>query len=233
MSGYMTRAKKRKIEESLYLDDPIDVVKHLQTTFLCMNRILKELGISRIIVVYHKDLLAEKVKLRMRKLVSVAKVPGNETLFPAQEYAAYMRYFLNDSEFTENAVKFLTVLAYSVINEATLQAIFQDVLPAVMAAYARYADRLVEPVVCLMAACLCCRRGGTRVPTSTHSANALLDMVLDCGAINVILDAGAVDDELALLLTRHVLHNLTARPLGRHFGLVDCLEAALNGLPVA
>jgi hypothetical protein len=128
------RTKASCSRSSALQDAPMDVAEHLRTTALCMNRILKEPGISRMIVGYHKYLLMGDVELRISKLANTLiemKRVTRRTTDLLTEMASYLPYFCSDElVFGEGFCSALLTIALnnSILGPLIAECVLVDVL---------------------------------------------------------------------------------------------------------
>ena len=85
---------------------PIDVAEHLRIVMLCSNRTILEQGISRMIVGYYKDLLADDILKRMVEirdtLKEVTRVTRSNRVLLG-ELIHYMNFYKNNTQFLSKA----------------------------------------------------------------------------------------------------------------------------------
>jgi hypothetical protein len=94
-------------------DMPIDVLKHLQTTLLCSNRIFREQGIARVIAGFHKDLLAQAVSDRINSHRDVLL----EALSSPDVLTKGVRFDDLDDRAVNRAAELIHYMTYYVKNE--------------------------------------------------------------------------------------------------------------------
>ncbi|GKY90633.1 hypothetical protein MPSEU_000036800 [Mayamaea pseudoterrestris] len=188
-------------------NDAIHVLQNLEATMLCTNRLLREQGLSRMIVGYYKDLLAIRIDERLDLIgETFDAMTGSRVtrrvngLF--QELNEYMQYYSMNTMLMKKLFSVLKTAAHdkSMLRPAMAEAVLARV---VLTATQHSSYVLAVPLVILLTNLLYphehqnnfhLNASGTNITNFGHLPLHTVDVDWKNAAVNVIVDARGCKD---------------------------------------
>jgi hypothetical protein len=194
------KTKNRGTKQPLLGHEAIVVSYQLHTTMLCTNRTLGEQGLSRLIVGYYKDLMAEDILERLEMvsagLASAADRVTRRIIALLQELAEYMRYFSSKLPLTK---KIFSIIKTAAHDKPFLRPIIAEMVldRAVVTAKAMEKELSLPLVIFLLNLLYPHETTGSIITANTVVSTQLPLQMVDVDwknkAVDVIMDNGCKD----------------------------------------